>query len=286
MVESTLFPFMDLYNETCFECSKIITQKYSTSFSLGIKAFDRKFQYPIYAIYGFVRYADEIVDTFHDKDKARLILQFRKDTQAAIDDQISLNPVLQSFQDVVNKYQIEFDLIDAFLKSMEMDLEKTSYTDDSYKTYIYGSAEVVGLMCLRVFCEGDENLYQQLLPKARSLGSAFQKINFLRDIKADFEERGRTYFPKVDFTQFSENDKKQIEIDIKADFDDAFEGIKKLPSGSKLGVYIAYVYYLQLFKKIKNTPATIIAHKRIRVSDTQKLFLMAQALVKSKLNFV
>lgn len=277
---------MDLYNETCFECSKIITQKYSTSFSLGIKAFDRKFQYPIYAIYGFVRYADEIVDTFHDKDKARLIQQFRKDTQAAIDDQISLNPVLQSFQEVVNKYQIEFDLIDAFLKSMEMDLEKTSYTDESYKTYIYGSAEVVGLMCLRVFCEGDESLYQQLLPKARSLGSAFQKINFLRDIKADFEERGRTYFPKVDFTQFSENDKKQIEIDIKADFDDAFEGIKKLPSGSKLGVYIAYVYYLQLFKKIKNTPATIIANKRIRVSDTQKLFLMAQALVKSKLNFV
>lgn len=277
---------MDLYNETCFECSKIITQKYSTSFSLGIKAFDKKFQYPIYAIYGFVRYADEIVDTFHDKDKARLIQQFRKDTQAAIDDQISLNPVLQSFQEVVNKYQIEFDLIDAFLKSMEMDLEKTSYTDESYKTYIYGSAEVVGLMCLRVFCEGDANLYQQLLPKARSLGSAFQKINFLRDIKADFEERGRTYFPKVDFTKFSENDKKQIEIDIKADFDDAFEGIKKLPSGSKLGVYIAYVYYLQLFKKIKNTPATIIANKRIRVSDTQKLFLMAQALVKSKLNFV
>ncbi|MBD3750608.1 MAG: phytoene/squalene synthase family protein [Sphingobacteriales bacterium] len=277
---------MDLYNETCFECSKIITQKYSTSFSLGIKAFDRKFQYPIYAIYGFVRYADEIVDTFHDKDKARLIIQFRKDTKAAIDDQISLNPVLQSFQEVVNKYQIEFDLIDAFLTSMEMDLEKTSYTDESYKTYIYGSAEVVGLMCLRVFCEGDESLYQQLLPKARSLGSAFQKINFLRDIKADFEERGRTYFPKVDFTQFSENDKKQIEIDIKADFDDAFEGIKQLPTGSKLGVYIAYIYYLQLFKKIKNTPATTIAHKRIRVSDTQKLFLMAQALVKSKLNFV
>lgn len=277
---------MDLYNETCFECSKIITQKYSTSFSLGIKAFDKKFQYPIYAIYGFVRYADEIVDTFHDKDKARLIQQFKKDTQAAIDDQISLNPVLQSFQEVANKYHIEFDLIDAFLKSMEMDLEKTSYTDESYKTYIYGSAEVVGLMCLRVFCEGDESLYLQLLPKARSLGSAFQKINFLRDIKSDFEERGRTYFPRVDFTKFSENDKKQIEIDIKADFDDAFEGIKKLPSGSKLGVYIAYVYYLQLFKKIKNTPATIIANKRIRVSDTQKLFLMAQALVKSKLNFV
>ena len=178
---------MDLYNETCFECSKVITNKYSTSFSLGIKAFDKKFQYPIYAIYGFVRYADEIVDTFHDQDKNNLILKFRLDTYLAIKDKISLNPVLHSFQQVVNKYMIEVDLIDAFLKSMEMDLDKTSYTDDSYKEYIYGSAEVVGLMCLRVFCEGDQSLYTKLLPMARSLGSAFQKINFLRDIKSDFE---------------------------------------------------------------------------------------------------
>lgn len=277
---------MDLYNETCFECSKVITNKYSTSFSLGIKAFDKKFQYPIYAIYGFVRYADEIVDTFHDKDKLKLITQFKADTKQAIEEKISLNPVLQSFQEVVNKYHIGFDLIDAFLKSMEMDLDKTSYTDDSYKEYIYGSAEVVGLMCLRVFCEGDKKLYDELLPMARSLGSAFQKINFLRDIKADYEDRGRTYFPDVDFTKFTENDKKEIERDIKVDFDDAFEGIKKLPNGSKLGVYIAYVYYLQLFKKIKNTPATTIANKRIRVSDTHKIFLMAQALIKSKLNYV
>lgn len=277
---------MDLYNETCFECSKVITNKYSTSFSLGIKAFDKKFQYPIYAIYGFVRYADEIVDTFHDQDKAKLIAQFRLDTKQAIEEQISLNPVLQSFQMVVNKYHIGFDLIAAFLKSMEMDLDKTSYTDDSYKEYIYGSAEVVGLMCLRVFCEGDKMLYDNLLPMARSLGSAFQKINFLRDIKADYEERGRTYFPDVDFSKFTENDKQEIEKDIKIDFDDAFEGIKKLPNGSKLGVYIAYVYYLQLFKKIKNTPATTIANKRIRVSDSQKIWLMAQALIKSKLNYV
>ena len=277
---------MDLYTETCFECSKVITNKYSTSFSLGIKAFDKKFQYPIYAIYGFVRYADEIVDTFHDHDKLKLITQFKADTKQAINEKISLNPVLQSFQTVVNNYHIGFDLIEAFLKSMEMDLDKTSYTDDSYKEYIYGSAEVVGLMCLRVFCEGDKKLYDNLLPMARSLGSAFQKINFLRDIKADYEDRGRTYFPDVDFTKFTEADKTEIEKDIKVDFDDAFEGIKRLPQGSKLGVYIAYVYYLQLFKKIKNTPATIIANKRIRVSDTHKIFLMAQALIKSKLNYV
>jgi phytoene/squalene synthetase len=277
---------MDLYNETCFECSKVITNKYSTSFSLGIKAFDKKFQYPIYAIYGFVRYADEIVDTFHDQDKNNLILKFRLDTYLAIKDKISLNPVLHSFQQVVNKYMIEVNLIDAFLKSMEMDLDKTSYTDDSYKEYIYGSAEVVGLMCLRVFCEGDQSLYTKLLPMARSLGSAFQKINFLRDIKSDFEERGRTYFPDVDFSNFTETDKKEIEKDIKIDFDDALEGIKNLPEGSKLGVYIAYLYYLQLFKKIQNTSANTIADKRIRVSDTHKLFLMAQALIKSKLNYV
>jgi phytoene synthase len=277
---------MDLYNETCFECSKIITNKYSTSFSLGIKAFDKKFQYPIYAIYGFVRFADEIVDTFHDKDKAYLIQKFREDTKEAIDNKISLNPVLHCFQQVVNQYHIEYELIDAFLKSMEMDLDKTAYTDESYKEYIYGSAEVVGLMCLRIFCEGDNAKYQNLLPKARSLGSAFQKINFLRDIKADYDERGRTYFPKIDFKNFTEKDKQDIVADIKLDFDYAYLGIKNLPEGSKLGVYIAYVYYLELFKKIKNTPANIISNKRIRVSDSQKLILMAQAMIKNKLNYV
>ncbi|HTN21908.1 MAG TPA: phytoene/squalene synthase family protein [Pelobium sp.] len=277
---------MNLYSETCFECSKIITNKYSTSFSLGIKAFSKELQYPIYAIYGFVRYADEIVDTFHDKDKAYLISKFRADTKEAIDLKISLNPVLQAFQEVVNKYNITFDLIDAFLKSMEMDLDKTSYTDASYHEYIYGSAEVVGLMCLRIFCNGDEEKYRNLLPQAKRLGSAFQKINFLRDIKADFDERGRTYFPGVDFTRFSETDKKEIEADIKADFDEALAGIKRLPKDAKLGVYIAFVYYLQLFKKIKNTSASTIANKRIRVSDSHKLFLMAEALLKSKLNYV
>ncbi|WP_304065680.1 phytoene/squalene synthase family protein [Pedobacter glucosidilyticus] len=277
---------MDLYTQTCLDCSKIITNNYSTSFSLGIKAFDKKFRPPIYAIYGFVRFADEIVDTFHDQDKESLITQFRKDTVEAIERKISLNPVLHAFQLVVTQYHIEFHLIDAFLKSMEMDLDKTRYTDDSYKAYIYGSAEVVGLMCLRVFCEGNHQLYATLLPKARSLGSAFQKINFLRDIKSDFEERGRTYFPGIDFTKFTEADKQEIEKDIKADFDDALEGIKQLPAGSKLGVYIAYVYYLKLFEKIRATSAQTIASKRIRIPDAQKIFLMAQALIKNKLNFV
>nr|WP_294898276.1 phytoene/squalene synthase family protein [uncultured Pedobacter sp.] len=277
---------MDLYNETCFECSKIITNKYSTSFSLGIKAFSKELRYPIYAIYGFVRYADEIVDTFHDKDKAYLITKFKADTKEAIDLKISLNPVLQAFQEVVNKYNITFDLIDAFLKSMEMDLDKTTYTDASYNEYIYGSAEVVGLMCLRIFCNGDDARYQDLVPQARRLGAAFQKINFLRDIKADFNERGRTYFPGVDFTRFTEQDKKEIEADIKADFDDALKGIKRLPNGAKLGVYIAYVYYLELFKKIKNISASTISNKRIRVSDSHKIYLMAEALVKNKLNYV
>lgn len=277
---------MNLYSETCFECSKIITNKYSTSFSLGIKAFSKELQYPIYAIYGFVRYADEIVDTFHDKDKAYLITKFRADTKEAIDLKISLNPVLNAFQEVVNQYNITFDLIDAFLKSMEMDLDKTSYTDDSYHEYIYGSAEVVGLMCLRIFCDGNDEQYKDLLPQARRLGAAFQKINFLRDIKPDFDERGRTYFPGVDFQKFNEQDKIQIETDIKADFDEALAGIRKLPEGAKLGVYIAYIYYLQLFKKIKNTSSATISNKRIRVSDSQKIYLMGKALLKNKLNYV
>jgi 15-cis-phytoene synthase len=277
---------MNLFDETCFECSKIITTKYSTSFSKGIMAFDKRFRYPIYAIYGFVRYADEIVDTFHDYDKAALIASFRAETFTAIRQKISLNPVLQSFQQVVNHYHIEDELIDAFLDSMEMDLDKTAYDREGYEKYIYGSAEVVGLMCLRVFCERREDLYRQLVPMARSLGAAFQKINFLRDVKADYQERGRTYFPFVDFNRFSEQDKQDIEQDIKKDFDDAFEGIKLLPSGTRLGVYIAYVYYLQLFKKISRTPASVIMQKRIRVSDTHKMALYFKAVLHQKLNVI
>jgi phytoene synthase len=277
---------MDLFNQTCFECSKLITNKYSTSFSTGIKAFDKRFRYPVYAIYGFVRYADEIVDTFYEHDQRRLIDDFKEETFKAIDRGISTNPVLQSFQQVVNQYHIEKEFIEAFLTSMKMDLDKTAYDDDGYKTYIYGSAEVVGLMCLRIFCENNTELYDQLIPKARSLGSAFQKINFLRDIKSDYEDRGRTYFPQIDFSDFTEADKQQIETDIKKDFDDALEGIKQLPKGSRLGVYVAYIYYLQLFKKISATSARTIIQKRIRVSDTQKLGLYFKAMLHQKLNVI
>lgn len=275
---------MNLYDETCFECSKLITQKYSTSFSKGIAAFDKRLQYPVYAIYAFVRYADEIVDTFHEFDKQQLIFKFRQDVFEAIGQGVSANPVLQSFQQVVNRYHIDKELIDAFLKSMEMDLDKKSYDDSGYTEYIYGSAEVIGLMCLRVFCEGDDALYQSLLPNARRLGAALQKINFLRDVKSDYEERGRTYFPHVDFNNFTEADKKQIEQDIALDMAEGFKGIKQLPAGSRLGVYIAYVYYLRLFKKISRTPARVIMNQRIRVSDTSKLALYLKAVVRQKLN--
>lgn len=277
---------MNLFDETCFECSKIITTKYSTSFSKGIMAFDKRFRYPIYAIYGFVRYADEIVDTFHGYDKAGLIANFRVQTFEAIAQKISLNPVLHAFQQVVNSFGIEHELIDAFLRSMEMDLDKKAYDSATYQTYIYGSAEVVGLMCLRVFCENNEDLYRQLVPMARSLGAAFQKVNFLRDVKSDFEERGRTYFPLVDFKRFNEQDKKSIEADIEKDFDDAFNGIKQLPRGTRLGVYVAYIYYRQLFKKISRTPANTILQKRIRISDTHKTALYFKAVLHQKLNVI
>jgi phytoene synthase len=277
---------MNLYDKTCFECSKLITKKYSTSFSSGIKAFDKRFRYPVYAIYAFVRYADEIVDTFHDYDKAQLITDFKQETFRAINQKISLNPVLHSFQYTVNQYHIGNNLIEAFLQSMEMDLDKKTYTADGYEAYIYGSAGVIGLMCLHVFCENDQQLYQSLLPMACSLGSAFQKINFLRDIKADYEDRGRIYFPGVDFKNFTEQDKQQIESDIQADFDKGLKGIKLLPRGAVLGVYIAYNYYLQLFKKIEATPASILLQKRIRISDTRKRALYCKALLKQKLNTI
>jgi phytoene synthase len=275
---------MQLYDETCFDCSKLITNKYSTSFSLGIKAFDKKYQTPVYAIYGFVRYADEIVDTFHGHDKQQLISKFKADTFEAISQKISLNPVLHSFQLVVNQYRISTDLIEAFLTSMEMDLYMTTYDQEAYKAYIYGSAEVVGLMCLCVFCGDDDRLCQALLPNACSLGSAFQKINFLRDVKADYEERGRTYFPGINFKNFTEQDKRTIEQDIEKDFDEGYAGIKMLPKGAKLGVYIAYLYYRQLFKKISATPAAVISEQRIRISSLQKITLYIKALIQYKLN--
>lgn len=273
---------MDLYSDTCFECSKLITKRYSTSFSLGIKAFDKKYRSPIYAVYGYVRYADEIVDTFHNHDKVKLFDAFKADTITAIQQGISLNPVLHSFQDTVNRYNIPMHLIEAFWKSMEMDLDINKYEENSYKEYIYGSAEVVGLMCLMIFCEGLASEYDRLSPYAKSLGSAFQKINFLRDIKSDYQDRGRVYFPNVEFSEFCEDQKKEIEIDIKKEFDYAYEGIKQLPEGARLGVYIAYRYYLDLFRKIKSLPASEISKKRIRVGDTRKALLFVQAIFKNK----
>lgn len=276
---------MNLYDEACFECSKLITKKYSTSFSLGIRTFDKSFRYPIYAIYGFVRYADEIVDTFHDYDQQQLIDRFGSETFCAIKEGISTNPVIHSFQQVVNQYHIDHELIRAFLRSMAMDLDNKAYDKDTYQTYIYGSAEVIGLMCLRIFTS-DDALYQSLIPKARSLGAAFQKVNFLRDVKADYTERGRTYFPGIDFNNFTEQDKLAIEAEIKQDFDEAFEGIKRLPAGTRLGVYIAYIYYLQLFKKISYTSANVILKKRIRVSDARKMSLYIKAVLQQKLNVI
>lgn len=270
---------MDLYDEACFECSKLITTKYSTSFSKGIRAFSRQFRYPVYAIYGFVRYADEIVDTFHNHNKAQLIQDFKQDTFKAISQKISLNPVLHSFQMVVNQYGIDNQLIEEFLRSMEMDLDHKVYTDGDYQTYIHGSAGVIGLMCLQVFCEGDTALYQRLEPMALSLGSAFQKINFLRDIKADYEDRGRTYFPGIDFNNFTQQDKAAIEADIKRDFDKGFEGIHQLPRGVKLGVYLAYTYYVQLFNKIIATPVDELLQHRIRINNAHKSWLYLKAAV-------
>lgn len=277
---------LELYSNTCMECSKLITNRYSTSFSLGIKVFDKRFRSPIYAIYGFVRFADEIVDTFHNFDKATLLEQFKNDTYQAIEAGISLNPVLQSFQQTVNQYGIEKSLIDAFLKSMEMDLFHQTYEDQLYKEYIYGSAEVVGLMCLRVFCEGDEALYQGLKDSACSLGAAFQKVNFLRDIKSDFDDRGRIYFPGIDFSCFTNKEKKKIEADIKKDFEEAYTGIVQLPKGARLGVYLAYVYYLNLFQKIKQAPAAQVQQVRIRVKDTKKMYLLFRSALVDRLNLM
>jgi len=251
---------------------------------MGIKSLDKKFHYPIYAIYGFVRYADEIVDTFHDKNKSSLLKKFKAQTYEAIENQISLNPVLHCFQMVVNEYQIDHKLIEAFLHSMEMDLLDIDYEQSSYEEYIYGSAEVVGLMCLKIFCEGDEVEYQKLLPSAKSLGSAFQKVNFLRDIKSDYYERGRVYFPGVDFNDFSVSHKEKIEADIQKDFDHAYEGIVKLPRGARWGVYLAYTYYLKLFDKIKRFPPNKILEERVRVPDSKKLFLLLGSYVKHQFN--
>lgn len=277
---------MNLYHNTNFNCSKLITQSYSTSFSLGIKTLHSKMRNPIYAIYGYVRFADEIVDTFHDFDKKKLLADYKVETYKAIYEGISLNPVLHAFQLIVNQYKIDYALIDAFLKSMEMDLEEKNYDDSSYGEYIYGSAEVVGLMCLKVFCEGDEKLYQQLVQPARSLGAAFQKVNFLRDMKSDYQERGRVYFPGIKFTTFNIESKKLIEDNIQQDFDEAYKGIIQLPKTSRRGVYLAYKYYLVLFNKIKHANVELVQQERIRVSDTKKMRILLNTYLQSSLNLL
>lgn len=277
---------MDLFKETCLNCSKLITEAYSTSFTLGIKTLHRKFHQPIYAIYGFVRCADEIVDTFHDFDKRKLLSEFRNQTFEAIEQGISLNPVLHAFQCVVKEYKIDHEYIEAFLNSMAMDLEDHVYDPALYKEYIYGSAEVVGLMCLKVFCEGDEAMFERLKKPACSLGAAFQKVNFLRDMQSDFEDRGRVYFPAVDIRTFNNASKEEIEADIAQDFKDAYIGILGLPRSARMGVYLAYVYYLKLFRKIKGLPATHILNERVRVPDNTKLALLLGSYLRYQLNAI
>jgi 15-cis-phytoene synthase len=269
-----------LFDDLSASCSKMTTKLYSTSFSLGIHFLDPEFHAPIYGIYGFVRLADEIVDSFHDYDKGFLMEKMRNDTIEAITDRISINPILNSFQGVVHKYSIEWELVDTFLKSMEMDLLKRDYNDESFNQYILGSAEVVGLMCLRVFSKGDDSVYQELKPYAMKLGSAFQKVNFLRDLKADYEFLGRNYFPGINFNHFSDAEKEVIAREIEADFDVAVVGIKKLPEGSRRGVYLAYFYYRRLFLRIKKMPSEKILNGRIRIPNYNKIGLMFQSLFR------
>lgn len=277
---------MDLYTRNALECSEITTKNYSTSFSMGVRLLDPKFRPPVYAIYGYVRFADEIVDTFHDQDKARLLHEFREQTYEAIASGMSTNPILHSYQWVVNTYRIDKALIDAFLKSMEMDLEKKSFSLEEYQEYIYGSAEVVGLMCLRVFYAGQDEEYQRLLPAARKLGEAFQKVNFLRDMRSDLKERGRVYFPEVDFERFDQQAKDRIEKEIWDDFQGAFPGIKTLNKDARLGVYLAYRYYLELLKKIKSEPPENLQETRFSVSNQKKLILLAKAILRNKFDWM
>lgn len=275
-----------LFDDLSASCSKMTTKLYSTSFSLGIHFLNQKFHAPIYGIYGFVRLADEIVDSFHEYDKKYLMHKIRIDTVEAIRDRISINPILNSFQEVVHRYSIEWELVDTFLRSMEMDLMKSEHTPDSYNQYILGSAEVVGLMCLRVFSEGNEVIYNELKPFAMKLGAAFQKVNFLRDLQADYLYLGRTYFPGVNFDHFSDKDKQVIQQEIEADFDQALIGIKKLPTGARRGVYLAYFYYKKLFLIIKKTPPEKVMTARIRIPDYNKIGLMFQSLLRHQFDLL
>ena len=275
-----------LFDHLSVEVSRRTTRTYSTSFSLGIHFLHERLRDPIYAIYGFVRVADEIVDSFEGFDQQALLLKYRNDTYGAIEKRISTNPILNSFQKVVHHYDIDLELIETFLKSMEMDLARVTYTEDKYKAYILGSAEVVGLMCLHVFTEGNRQQFQELKPYAMKLGSAFQKVNFLRDIKDDYHLLGRTYFPNVDMDQFSGHSKKEIESDIEEDFRIALIGIRKLPMAARGGVYLAYIYYINLFKKIRKLPPHQIFTERIRINNGHKFRLMLSSMFQYKMNLL
>lgn len=274
----------ELYDRISYKASKIITRAYSTSFSLGILFIKKSIRKDIYAIYGFVRLADEIVDTFHDFDQKTLLNRFGDDVYRSINEEISLNPILNSFQSTVNKYQIPYALIDQFLHSMEMDLQKQTYSNETYKEYILGSAEVVGLMCLKVFTRGNDELYENLKPHAMSLGSAYQKINFLRDIKEDYQNLGRSYFPGLDLEHFDENSKLELIKDIEKDFSHGYEGIKKLPKTARFGVYLSFKYYYGLLKKIKRFKPQEMLNTRVRISDERKLYMLFRSAVIYKLN--
>jgi phytoene/squalene synthetase len=275
------------FDMVSYQCSKLVTEKYSTSFALATKMLDTSIRGDIYNIYGFVRFADEIVDTFHDYDKDILFNKFENDLDEALEARISLNPILNSFQHTFHKYKIPKHLVDSFMKSMRMDLTKSIYkTDAEYKEYIYGSADVVGLMCLKVFVKGCPDSYDSLKESAMALGSAFQKVNFLRDVKADFEELNRSYFPNTNLTELDENSKKRIVEEISTDFQLGYEGILKLPMEAKFGVYTAYKYYYKLLQKLQNTPSLDIKNTRIRVPNYQKFGLLARSYVKYKMNLV
>jgi phytoene synthase len=267
-------------------CSQITTHAYSTSYSLGIRCLEKDLRDPIYSIYGFVRFADEIVDTFHGYDRKTLLARFKDETFQSIRENISLNPILNSFQFTANRYQIENELIELFLKSMEMDLSRISYDVNAFQEYILGSAEVVGLMCLRVFSHGNKQMFEDLKQYAMRLGAAFQKINFLRDLQDDYIGMGRIYFPGVEMNRFDEPCKKAIEESIKKDFEEGFKGIQKLPRSSRLGVYVAYVYYQALFRKIQNTSSDLMLQRRISIRKREKARLLAYSFVKHQLNLI
>ncbi|MDG1394493.1 MAG: phytoene/squalene synthase family protein [Flavobacteriaceae bacterium] len=276
-----------IFDTVSQECSRIITQTYSTSFSMATKMLSNSIRQDIYNIYGFVRLADEIVDSFHDYDKELLFIQFEADLEAALLNKISLNPILNSFQHTYHNYGIDREMVDAFMNSMRQDLHKTVYhTEEEYKNYIYGSADVVGLMCLKVFVNGDTEKYDTLKQTAMALGSAFQKVNFLRDLKADHDELNRTYFPNTDLNNLDEDSKKAIIDDIEKDFSEGLSGIKQLPLEAKFGVFMAYRYYNQLLKKLKTTPALEIKSTRIRVPDYKKVELLTRSYVKYQLNLL